>query len=100
MKVKRKYVRRRCGLCPKFKAGWCLALAKIVNERAFRCSHGAKLIHAASRDQDKERERKAAYARAHKAERAAYNRRYRKTHRKQINAYLREWEAKKRKEAK
>jgi len=94
---RRKYVRRTCGLCPKFKAGWCCIFAKIVNERTYRCSIGAKLIHAASRDQEKERERLRAYARAHAAERAAYNRRYRKTHRAQLNAYNREWEAKRRK---
>ena len=46
---------------------------------------------------EKERQRKAAYAQAHKAERAAYNRRYRKSHRAQLNAYNREWEAKRRK---
>jgi len=94
---KRNYVRRTCGLCPKFKAGWCCLFAKIVNDRAYRCTHGAKLIHAASRDQEKERQRKVAYAQAHRAERAAYNRQYRKNHRAQLNAYNREWEAKRRK---
>ena len=92
--MKRKYVHRKCGLCPKFRAGWCAVFAKVVNATAYRCSYGARLLHAASRDAEKERARKRSYTQTHKAERAAYDREYRKAHRAQINAYQREWYAK------
>lgn len=94
--MKRKYTHRTCGICPKFKAGWCKVWARTVGVRAYRCEYGAKIMHTASRDADKERSRKQAYAAARRAERNAYNRQYRKTHRAQINAYQREWSAKRR----
>ena len=93
--MKRKYTHRTCGICPKFKAGWCTVWAKIVSVRS-RCEYGAKIMKTASRDADKERSRKQAYAAAHRAKRNAYNRQYRKTHRAQLNAYQREWSAKRR----
>lgn len=92
--MKRKYTHRTCGICPKYRNGWCAVFAKVVGLHAHRCEYGAKLIHTATRDAEKERSRKSAYAQAHRAERAEYNRRYRATHRAQLNAYQREWSAK------
>ena len=89
--MKRKYTHRTCGICPKFKAGWRTVWAKTVGVRAYRCKYGAKIMHTASRDADKERSRKYAYAQTHRAERNAYNRQYRKTHRAKLNAYQREY---------
>ena len=87
----RAYTHRTCGICPKFKSGWCTVMVKNVCAQAYRCEYGARIMHGASRDPARERARKYAYAQTHKAERAAYNRKYRKTHRTQLNAYQREY---------
>ena len=92
MAGRRRYVHRVCGICPAFSSGWCRIYAKRVSAEAYRCDYGKKLIRRdyLSGRREEENARKHEYARAHRAERAEYNRQYRKKHRAQINAQRRE----------